>query len=87
MIAALRDQQHTALDGINQAVAVVDPPRPETSKLVFQWLRLADAGKRIALDIADQLIDASKHGAVGSLPVKVIFPAAGGELNHCRQVS
>ena len=55
-------------DQVDEAMFVVDPPRPGPGQVVFERLGLADAGDGIRPYVFDELIDACEHLAVGLDP-------------------
>lgn len=59
----LGDLQAVALDPIHHAVLVRDAARPEAREGVFQGFRLAHAAERLALRLADRLVDPLDHFA------------------------
>nr|VFJ59322.1 MAG: hypothetical protein BECKDK2373B_GA0170837_10826 [Candidatus Kentron sp. DK] len=81
VITALRNEHGIVFHCIDKAVAVIDTARPETGQLVLQGFRFTDTRKGIAFDIPNQLIDTHQGFSILCLPIKVVFPAFGGELN------
>src|SRR5262249_34038579 len=61
------------------AVLLIDAARPVAGERVFQGLGLAEAGERLALDVADEGVDPLEDLAIGLLPVEVVLPRALGE--------
>ena len=74
VISKLRDEQSVIISSVNDTVLAIDPARPVARKCVFQWLRFADAFKRRALNVRNQLVDPLQHFFVGLLPIEVIVP-------------
>lgn len=64
---------------VNDAVFVIDAPRPVTGKSVFEGFRLAAAGEGIAHYLMDEKVDAFEHLSVGLLPVQVVLPRMPGK--------
>ncbi len=62
MTPVLRNGDAVIIDPINQPIALIDPARPVAGQLMPQHLGLADAGKRRALNVSDQLVD-PRHSA------------------------
>ena len=79
MIPQLHNFQPILAGAIDKSVFVVDASGPAAGKAVAQWLRFADAGKRVAHDIPNQGVDALNHALVNGLPVKVILPCVAGK--------
>jgi hypothetical protein len=61
MEPALRDLKHTSLHSVDQSMLPVDAPGPKTAKILFQWLRFTQSGKRLTLYIVDQHVDLVAH--------------------------
>lgn len=61
MIAACQNADFIIDHLIDQAVLVIDAPRPASSQLVLQGFRLAYAPERLALHSLDQSHDALSH--------------------------
>lgn len=87
MIPALRNQHNILLNGVYQSMAIVYPSGPEAGQLMLQRFRFADARKWIALNLPDELIDALKNGAIGCLPINIVFPPPRRKFNHLASVA
>ena len=72
VIPAGNDSDLILLNRINQAVCIVNSPRPETCQVLFQRFRFADALKGTALRIKYQLVDAFERFFILALPVHVV---------------
>ena len=59
---------------IDQPMLLSDPAGPEASQIAAQWLRLADALERRAVDITDQLVDQDQDCLVLRLPEQMVGP-------------
>lgn len=59
---------------IDQPMLLGDTAKPEPLQLVWQWLRLADAFKRMPQSILEQLVDAGDHLGIAILPINVLPP-------------
>ena len=46
---------------VDEAVCLVDSPRPHAGEIPAQRLGLADSRKRVSLDVPDELVDALEH--------------------------
>src|SRR5580658_3031503 len=62
-------------DQVDEAMFVVDSPRPGPGQVVFERLGPADAGDGIRPYVFDELIDACEHLAVGPDPGGAVLPA------------
>lgn len=76
MITALHHDNDVILDFLDEPMRASDTPRPTTSQIVTQGLRLADAAKRIAVDIMQEAVNAISNTRVGFLPVTILFGGA-----------
>jgi len=65
VVSHLGNLQVVALDSIDDAVLVRDPPRPVPREGVLEAFRLADPLARRALDFLDERVDALDDLAVG----------------------
>ena len=66
---------------VNQAVFLVDAPRPTPSQLVFEGFGFTDAGKRIALCICHQPNDADRLASIMLSPPGNVFECGRVELD------
>lgn len=57
MVPAFKDDDRMRFDCIHQPMLIVDPPRPITGKISFQWLRFTDSIERRSSTILNQLIN------------------------------
>ena len=64
---------------IDEAVRIVDAPRPAAAPRPVKRFRLADAAERIAHGREDQPIEPHEHLPIGFLPDKVVVPGVIGE--------
>jgi hypothetical protein len=75
MIPALNDDDmlrgRLPADRIDQSIFLRDPPRPIALEAVLQGLGLAEALKRVALDVFDENVDLAKYLLVVGLPLGV----------------
>ena len=78
MVAALGDFEllFTALTRhpVDQPIFHCYPSGPPALQIAAQRLRLADAGKGLALAVADQSIQPFQKALVVRLPVEIVFP-------------
>lgn len=56
MITTLCNQESITFNRIYQAVAAINPSRPETGKLVLERFGFADTSKRFTLNIPNKYI-------------------------------
>src|SRR6266571_3945824 len=73
---ALDDLQHALFDAVDQSMFPVDATRPEAAQISLQWLRLADAGERMPLNIVEQRIDLVSDAQIRSRPIEIIVPSS-----------
>ena len=75
--AQLRDPELIANDSVDHAVFTIDSARPVTLQGMLQRLRLADAGKRLAHDLLDKLVDPPEPLGICLLPIQILLPRRG----------
>jgi len=75
LIAALFAQY-----AIDQSMLRSDAPGPPSRQILAQRLRLSQAGKRMAADVFQQIIQTPMDRRIGLRPVQVNFPGLGGEM-------
>jgi hypothetical protein len=73
VIPAGKDDQHLALQSVDETVLLVDPARPAASEIFTQGFWLADAPKGITQSRLDQLVDPPELLAVLGLPMEVVL--------------
>ncbi len=82
VIARLEDLDDFCVVGpVDETVLVVDAAGPVPRQVAFEWLRFADAGERIALDVSGQACDPRRHPPVGAEPVHEVVPRVGVEVD------
>lgn len=59
---------------VNEAVFVINPAAPVSAEVMLEWLRVANAGVLISLDVFDEHVDAFQDFPVPVLPVAIIVP-------------
>ena len=74
MISAGNDGEVVIVDGVDQAVGVVDATGPEAGQVLTQGFGLAEPGKGCTERVGDQAIDAPQGLLVLVLPVEVVAP-------------
>ena len=74
VVPAGKDDQHPALQPVDETVLLIDPARPATGEVFTQQFRLADARKGITQSGLDQLVDPPQLLAVVALPMKAVVP-------------
>ena len=79
VIPHLRQFHSTFTDAIDDAMLLINSPRPPTGQRVAQRFRFADAGVRIAFDVLQQFVNPPDNPFVRLLPVLVILPSLIGE--------
>jgi hypothetical protein len=79
--SALDDDDGFVLDLIDQTMLATDSAGPEPRELMFERLRLADAGEWIASDVFDEGIDFAGDFSISFNPVEIVFPALFVEKN------
>lgn len=82
MITAGDDGDGAIIDGIYEAVGVVDAARPQACQIGFEWFGFANAGEGFALNVFDEQVDAFQGFFVLPLPVKVVLPGVVGKGNQ-----
>ena len=80
MIPALENDQIVVRHPIDQTMLGIDAARPASAEAEFEGLRLPEALKGSPLDIPNQEIDPSQEGPILLLPVQIVFPGGGREL-------
>ena len=76
MPAAGKDDEFLPGDAEHEPVRGVDADAPPTRQIAAQGFGLSDATVAVALDVADELVDAAEGLAVLALPPLVIRPCA-----------
>lgn len=79
VITQLGDEERLPHHLVNDAVLIIDAPRPVPRQRMLQRLRLADAGKGRPRNLPDERVDALEQFLIGLLPVQVILPGLLGE--------
>ena len=74
MGTALNDIDYVIFDVVNEAVFVINPAAPVSAEVTLEWLRVANAGELISLDVFDEHVDAFQDFPVLVLPVAIIVP-------------
>ena len=74
MPTAGKNLQHIAGNAIDEAMLRIDAAAPEAAQIAPEGLRLAQALEGPALNIANEQINAAKHGPILGLPEKIIGP-------------
>ena len=74
VVPAGKDDQHLALQPVDETVLLIDPALPATGEVFTQKFWLADARKGITQSGLDQLVDPPQLLAVLALPMKVVIP-------------
>lgn len=74
MMPTLRNHHFVTIHLVHDAMLVGNSAGPETCQIVLQRLRLAQARKRVALNVTNQLIDFAQHLLVILLPEQIVFP-------------
>lgn len=74
MVPKLGDKQSIVRDFVDHTVLFVDPLGPIASQTMFKRLRFANAFKRLAFGVFNQLVDSVENFFVGFLPVQIVFP-------------
>ena len=75
MVGAGDDDNVVRIDGVNQAMLVVDAPRPIPGQVPFERFGFADALKRRSQNLSNQEVDALDQFAVMLLKPLVVAPA------------
>src|SRR5437763_4770423 len=63
-------------NAIHEAMVSGDPPRPPSGQISAERLRLTDPGKRCALDILDQGVDAPQDVPIRFEEMQIVSPSA-----------
>jgi hypothetical protein len=79
MIPHLRQQNPLLGDAIDEAMFLVNAPRPIAGQRMTKRFGFADAGMRIAPDVFEQFVNSPDNFFVRLLPVLVIFSRLIGE--------
>ena len=74
MVAALQNNDRRAFDPVDQAMLMIDAPRPATGQPEFQRLGFADAPAGIPENVANQDVNPFEDLLVHGLPMPIVFP-------------
>jgi len=75
VIAKLGKKEGICLNLINNAMFLIDAPRPVARQAMFQRLGLTNTLERGTLDFFNENIDALEEFSVCALPIEIIFPS------------
>lgn len=81
VIAALKDNELSRLDAIDEAMFLIDASRPAAAELIPQRLGLADSGGWLTRRSLYEAVDPDQHLSVGIGPKHVVVPCVSGEAN------
>ena len=84
MVPELRNQQRISNHFVDDAVLIVDAPRPIARERMPQGFWLTNATEGITLNLTDQTINPLQQFAVAALPVEVVLPGFGGKNQEHR---
>ena len=75
MTFAIFNSEHTVfIDSVNEAIGIVNAPRPMPGKFMFEQFRLADAlVDTVALNVFYQIVNALERLAVLHLPINILL--------------
>ena len=78
VVLSARGDENIAVfvDAVDETVLLGDAAGPVSGEVVAQRFRPADAGVPIALDIAEEPVDALENPAIPGLPPQVFLPGA-----------
>lgn len=78
VVLSARGDENIAMfiDAVDETVLLGDAAGPVSGEVVAQRFRPADAGVPIALDIAEEPVDALENPAILGLPPQVFLPGA-----------
>ena len=74
MGATLDDVDYVISNVVYEAVFVINPAAPVSVEIMLEWLRVANAGVLISLDVFDEHVDAFQDFPILVLPVAIIVP-------------
>src|ERR1700727_2335064 len=78
MITAGHDGQIVFLNGVNEPVGVVDPPRPESRQVLAERFGFAESFEGVPHRVLNQCVDPFQRLSVLTLPVNVVLPGGRG---------
>ncbi len=75
VVAGGNDDDLLVRNEVDKAVLVVDATRPSPGQVVFERLRLTDAGEGVPAYVLDEFVDPDKRLAIDPQPGCVVLPA------------